>query len=187
MLWTGAFLVWVAHLTKWTVDPSLWTDCKLGYFLFFTSSQNSSVLLVIMTIEKLLVLYFPLKVQRLCTVHTARWVCLVTTLVFAVYNFHLFFVVEASTDYSGINQCIWVNVPKNYQSSYNYVDSIIYSFAPFAIMIMANSAIIYKFMKAKWESRHGDTASTSQALSKAAERGTVMLITISRSGNDKQS
>ena len=46
-------------------------------------------------------------------------------------------------------------------------------------MILANLAIIYKFLVAKFRNRNGNTQSTNQALSKSATRGTTMLLTIS--------
>ena len=46
------------------------------------------------------------------------------------------------------------------------------------MMIILNGAIIYKFMMARCKKRKG-SQSTSQALSKSATRGTVMLLTVS--------
>ena len=56
-----------------------------------------------------------------------------------------------------------------------FVSSII----PFVLMVIASCLIIYKFMMAKWQARHGGTESTSQALSRNAMKGTAMLITVS--------
>ena len=61
----------------------------------------------------------------------------------------------------------------------NVVYAILYSFGPFVFMILANFAIIYKFLKAKLRNRDAGTESTSQALSKSATRGTAMLLTVS--------
>ena len=62
----------------------------------------------------------------------------------------------------------------------NRIDSTLYSYAPFTIMIITNCAIIYKFMKAKLRSNNQRcTESTNQALSKSAVKGTAMLITVS--------
>ena len=59
--------------------------------------------------------------------------------------------------------------------------SFLYSFGPFAIMVVTNLAIICKFMEAKWASRknYRQGELTSQALSKSASRGTAMLVTVS--------
>ena len=46
-------------------------------------------------------------------------------------------------------------------------------------MIIFNSAIIYKFLKTKYDNRTTDTQSTSQALVKSATKGTAMLLTVS--------
>ena len=46
-------------------------------------------------------------------------------------------------------------------------------------MSTANCLIVLKFMMAKWKNRHGGTESVSQALSKSAVRGSVMLLTVS--------
>ena len=46
-------------------------------------------------------------------------------------------------------------------------------------MAFTNFVIIYKVVTVKWRNRQGNTASTSQALSKSATRGTAMLLTIS--------
>ena len=73
----------------------------------------------------------------------------------------------------------WVNIPKGYDDIFWQIHSIFYSFAPFTIMIIANCMIIFKFMMAKWQNRRGGTESVSQALSKSAVKGTVMLVTVS--------
>ena len=35
VLWSGCFVAWIAILTRGRVDSYTWTDCKLGYFLFY--------------------------------------------------------------------------------------------------------------------------------------------------------
>ena len=59
------------------------------------------------------------------------------------------------------------------------IESALYSFAPFTIMVLTNGAIIYKFMRASCVRDQGGTESTNQALSKSANRGTAILITVS--------
>ena len=72
-----------------------------------------------------------------------------------------------------------VRVPENYQMVYNQIEHTLYSFGPFSIMVLANGAIIYKFMRASCARDQGGTESTNQALSKSANRGTTMLVAIS--------
>ena len=179
-MWCGAFTTWIAYLTKLKMDPDTWTDCKLGYFLFYFFRHYSSSLLAVMCIEKFFALYFPLKAKSICTIKTAKWACLLTALIFGIYNLQLFIIFGKHTTITGISYCTWVRVPASYVTIYYHIESVLYSFGPFTIMVIANVAIIYKFMMAKWRNRQGSsTESTSQALSKAATKGTAMLITVS--------
>ena len=126
-----------------------------------------------MSVEKCIVVYFPLKVKNICTVKTAKWACLVAAVVFFAFNCQWFFIVEPRSGY-----CQYTKDSESYQIIYNRIDSVLYSFAPFAIMGFTTSAIIYKFIKAKMAVKRG-TESTNQALSKSAMRGTAILITVS--------
>ena len=73
------------------VDPYTWTDCKLGYFLFYFGRHYSSTLLVLMSIEKCFAVYFPLKSKTLCTVRTAKWATGIVGAILAGYNILQFF------------------------------------------------------------------------------------------------
>ena len=127
-----------------------------------------------MSVEKCIVVYFPLKVRNICTVKTAKWACLVAAIVLVAFNSQWFFIIEAVSS----SYCAYTKVSTSYILIYNRIDSIIYSFGPFAIMCLTNIAIIYKFIKAKMAMKRG-TESTNQALSKSAMRGTAILITVS--------
>ena len=173
----GLSLNWVSYLTSLKLNAFAWTDCKFTYFCWYFFRHYSSALLVMMSIEKCIVIYFPLKTKNICTVKTAKWACLISGLAFAAYNAQFFFIIEARDIGTRIS-CRNTGVSPEYISIYYKIDSVLYSFAPFAIMGLANIAIIYKFIKAKLAVSRG-TESTNQALSKSAMRGTAILITVS--------
>ena len=68
-------------------------------------------------------------------------------------------------------------IDRNVISALHTVDSVLYSFGPFALMFITNFSIVFKFMRAKC--KQNSTESTNQALSKSATRGTAMVITVS--------
>ena len=175
LLWTGGFVHWVSYLTKWRQDPAVWTWCKIYDFLYFFCRHYSSGLLVFMSIEKFFALYFPLKSKLVCTVKTAKWVCGISAVLYGAYNAPLI-VLSKRVEMHGYVYC---DLPEGYWSIFRLTDSVLYSFGPFSIMIIMNSAIIIKFILAKRRSSHSNTESTSQAMSKAATRGTAMLVTVS--------
>ena len=126
-----------------------------------------------MSVEKCIVVYFPLKVRNICTVKTAKWACLVAAIIFFAFHSQWFFIIENVSNYRW-----YVEDSQWYVIIFNRIDSIIYSFAPFAIMGLTNICINYKFIKAKRAVKRG-TESTNQALSKSAMKGTAILITVS--------
>ena len=171
---------WVAYLTRWRVNPEVWGDCKLDYFIYYFCAHYSSALLVIMSLEKFFALFFPIRAKQICTVRTAKIVCAFSAFIFAAFDSQFFFVIDAYTDDDGYDSCKYLN--ENYEIIFNRIDSTLYSFGPFAIMIVANSAIIYKFMQAKLKQNKQvstTTQMTNQTLSKTATKGTVMLVTVS--------
>ena len=159
-------MAWLGHLTRWKINPFVWTDCKLGYFLFYFAAQYSSMILVIMSIEKLFALYFPLKAKSYCTVQTAKWVTSILAITFVGLNvpvliFYKFDVeICVITKHSGFIQIMY---------------TVFYALLPIVVMILANAAIIYKLMYIKYKG----ISHTNESVSKSSTRGSVMVVTVS--------
>ena len=154
----------------------MFTDCKLAYFLGYFSSDFSSIILVIMSVEKCFGLYFPLKAKRFCSVKRAEKISLITATVLAIFNSQYFFLIAVQED-NGVKYCGFVNVHENYQLIYNRIDSVLYSYGPAFIMFLSNAAIIYKLVKGK--ELMGTNPFSNQSLKKAKKQSTMMLLAVS--------
>ena len=178
LLWTGCLTGWLAILTHWKIDMRVWTDCKLFFFLYQFGRHYSSMLLVLMSIEKCIAVYFPLKSKRICTVKTAKWVTGIVGVILAGYNFQWFIVIETRISrYSGGRSC---GTRSDYYLTLKEVDAVLYSFGPFTLMCITNFAIVFQFIRSKCESMQNiATESTNQALAKSATRGAAMVVTVS--------
>ena len=118
-LWAGGFVGWVQYVSKWTVIPKFWGDCRLYKFLFFFCEHYSSALIVIMSIEKFFALYLPLKTRSVCTVSTARWVLLGAALIFIIFNTQAFFIYKAQTNSNGrMSVSFLQSLPLSIQAEY---------------------------------------------------------------------
>ena len=178
VLWSGCFGAWLRHLTRRQIDPRKWTDCKLYYFLFYFGRHYSSMLLVLMSVEKCFAVYFPLKSMRICTVRTAKWATGISGIVLASYDLVYFKDIESFIiKSSGRHICV---LKGDYLVILNAIDSVLYSFGPFTLMVITNIAIVLKFMRAKCTAHQTNaTESTNQALAKSATRGTTMVVIVS--------
>ena len=126
-----------------------------------------------MCVEKFFALYFPLLAKRLCDVKTAKMVTSVSLCLYFAYDVQIFFVFETL----GSLDC---HIPsQSYQVVFDRLDSILYSFGPFTIMIITNTVIIYKLMSIKKKERKEESNPAGQAISKSATKGTAMLIVVS--------
>ena len=162
-------------LTEKEVMPGTWTDCKLFSFLFYLGRHYSSMLLVLMSIEKCFAVYFPLKAKTVCTAKTAKWATGTVGVILAAYNSLCFYEWKSRlVDSSGNHVCIFIH---DYKKIIQAIDSALYSFGPLVLMFITNFAIVFKFMTAKCKSN--STESTNQDLVKAATRGTAMVVTVS--------
>ena len=135
--------------------------------MYLSSSQYASMLLAVMSIEKLFALYFPLKAKSYCTVGTAKWVTSLLALVIAGFN---------------VPSIIWNKaVYGKYCAMTRHTDyipmmhPILYSFVPIIIMVLANAAIISKLMFIKFRG----ISHTNESVSKSSTRGSIMVVTVS--------
>ena len=121
-----------------------------------------------MSIEKFYALYFPLKAKSYCTVGTAKWVTSILALIISGFNLPLliFYKYDSRT-------CTM----KKYQGYREMIDTLLYSLIPIVLMLLANTAIIYKLMYIKYKG----ISHTNQSVSKSSTRGSVMVVTVSLS------
>ena len=85
-LWCATFMEVIYYFSRKTVNLDAWIGCKFTYFLYYFCIHYSSALLVIMSVEKCLALYFPFKTKSICTVKIAKRVTLVTAIIFVVFD-----------------------------------------------------------------------------------------------------
>ena len=163
------------YITWFKTFPYDWTDCKLMMFGWSFFRQLSSALLVIMSVEKLIALYFPFKTKNICTVKIAKKVSFIIIFLYAAFNGQYFFTIQTKSR----GWCEDVFVSESYATIRENLDPILYSYGPCFIMGFTNIAIIYKFVKAKLATKSQGTESTNQALSNAAMRGTAILVSVS--------
>ena len=128
VLWTGGFPVWLRSLIN--VDIFALTHCKLLYMIFHFCQHYSSWLLVVMSLEKLFTLYFPLCTKSICTVSTAKKLTFASAVVFLLYDGQSFVIRGLKTRENGVKYCGWVNIPEGYNDIFWQIDVILCSFGP---------------------------------------------------------
>ena len=166
MLWNGVLVGWIGQLTRWTINMYTWTNCKPGFFFYEFAAQYSSMLLAVMSIEKCIALYFPLKAKSYCTVGTAKWVTSILAIVMADFNSPIFIWYKIIGKYCDITK------HRNY---FIMLNTLFYELVPIFTMLLTSAAILCKLMMIKYKGM----SRTNQSVSKSSTRGSVMVVTVS--------
>ena len=150
---------------------------KLFYLMFYFGRQYSSLLLILMSLEKCLSVYFPLKSKAVCTVNTAIKVSVITGIILAGYNSIHFLAMEYRfLPWHGRHICPYMVSFKVFEFL-KKVDNVLFLFGPFILLSVFNVAIVFKFMRAKY--KNNSTEHNNESLTKSATRGTAMVVTVS--------
>ncbi|XP_045194422.2 G-protein coupled receptor daf-37-like [Mercenaria mercenaria] len=152
VLYIGLLRIWIGQFTTDIVDTNN-ILCKVGIFLGYVSSDVSVWLIVAVTIERLIVVMFPLRAPRLCNARNARISILIIIALFIVVNGHFLWSVELhhySFGKTVISKCHARKLfTRLVEDMWPWVDAGIYSFVPFLIIMLFNSFIIKNIVSAR--------------------------------------
>ena len=127
-------MAWAGHLSRRTIDLDAFTDCKLGYFLFYFGGDYSSIILAVMSVEKFFALYFPLKAKSYCTAGTAKWVTSILAFTIGGLNFPLLIFYQ----FDG-KSCFMTN----HSGLVEIMDTMLYSLVPIVFICVCQILQLY--------------------------------------------
>ena len=172
-LWSGSIPSWIGYFTDYKIYPEQWGNCKPLFYFEFFFQHTSSWLLVIMTVERCIVIWFPLKAKEISNLKKAKRVTAGLMTFFLLYEIQWIFVIEISP-HGPCNLAAYL--PKWYTDSLEGIDATVYCFAPFTIMILSNSLICLKLRKGE-NDKH--LSPYEQMAKQQSQRITLMLMLVS--------
>lgn len=122
-------------------------SCKILYFLIYVLGYTNVWILVIMTADKFLAVWFPLKVSDYCTITRAKYVCVLLPAIASTICVHHFWTIDSLTHPKDPKQrfCYYnYNLYGKIQRIWRYVDFVIWCFLPFILILTLSVLIIYK-------------------------------------------
>ncbi len=167
-IWTYGLWYLVTSISGHNI--SIYTDCKLDYFLQNFSYHYSAWLLVSVTIERFICIYFPFKARLVCSLKNTKIVCAVLAVLLVGVNFPQFLARHGENGcgpYANWNYFIYNVCP--------LMNMLIYSFLPSLVMAITNGLIVYKMKKSAGD--QGQVQNT--AMTKHSQKITIMLLTVS--------
>lgn len=172
---------WLEFVFNLLIDVISKWGCKALMFVHFSMSCTSSWLIVAMTLERLIVVWEPLKAKRICTRRRAlAVVCLVYFLSCAAntYTFFTFDMLYEPSD--GYYYCLQQNERNQLIST--LVDFCLYSFFPSLFLLSSNILLIWKIKQSQKMQRAltiGANGNLKEEASRKKTNTNIMLLGVS--------
>ena len=135
------FVSWLEHLALISTDNVV--ACPLLAYAIYVLTFSSAWILVALTTERLIIVYFPQRRQSWCKKKTSRTV-VITILVVACVLYTFCFATTGLEQHGGIKMCAPLERFDHITQKIRYLDSIITFLFPSAIIIAFDIAIGYK-------------------------------------------
>ena len=153
VLYIGLLRLWLGELTGTDFhDSSNWV-CKLTVSLGYTASDLSVWLIIAVTVERYIVVCFPLRASSM--INTSRAKKVIGFLVLLMFSINLHFlwtveIVQRPVDGKNVSNC---EAAPHHEHLVNevwpWVDACIYSFMPFIVILVLNILIVMEVIEAR--------------------------------------
>ncbi|CAH1780044.1 unnamed protein product [Owenia fusiformis] len=182
VLYIGLLRKWISYLTGTDLANMAGWSCKLLQAFGYVASDFAVWLIIAVTVERFIVVCYPLRAATMCNIPRAKRVILGIFFLIFFINLHFFITVDvtkgtcdAAPAFKTLVTDIWP-----------WVDAAIYSFVPFLLITILNTMIIAQVIVARrsrnnMATRGGSMASNGKEkpTHEKSAKLTVMLLTVS--------
>ena len=146
VLYVSAFKVWIRALTKFELLHVSNVGCKLFMFVLLCSFYMSAWLIVLVTLDRFLVIWFPFRGYLLMRIRQARLTAALLAIVVGIYNIHVFWTMglhrfgSAPTCDADQDNFFMTHI-------FEYLKLVSYCVVPFVIVIALNVGILLRINK----------------------------------------
>ncbi|XP_071166098.1 cysteinyl leukotriene receptor 2-like [Mytilus edulis] len=182
VLYTGILRQWILNTFDFDIRATSSAACKIHIWILYSSMDYSAWILIAVTIERVLLLWFPNKMQCVCTKKVAMLVLISIASFLLLVNSHILYGYELSTGKTA-NHCHYVS--KSYLqfwiSSWPSIDLVIFCIIPGSFLVVGNILIFVKVLISRRTiNRQVSTYSTSSQQRRDSKFSsmTAMLIAV---------
>lgn len=157
---------WISKIFDFLIRHDSVFTCKTWAFLSYFGPTVSSWIIVIVTAERFVSIWFPVKVRLVCTRYKVKMAMLVMCVIIAalycpfIYSAKLFKNFEGGNENRDMNSTnvtyrVVCDIPTNetfhddYLQVWMWLDMCILFMVPFVLIVIGNSLILYKIFKSR--------------------------------------
>lgn len=169
VLYTGLLRQWILHTFNFDVRTTSSESCKIHTWILYSSLDLSAWILIAVTIERVLIVWFPNKVKSACPQKTAIKTSFAIALFLLLVNSHILygFVLDETQNSKSTfkKQCSSVSESygKFWRSTWPFIDLLVFCIIPFSVLLVGNFLIFVKVLLSRRRiNRHKTTNSGKQ-------------------------
>lgn len=185
VLTVGLLRLWIAELTGIDLRNLSQLSCGTINVVASSASDFSVWLIMAVTAERFIVVYYPLRVSSMCNRRRASWIMTILLVTLSAINSHFFWTTELSESSSCPATAPTCGPAEGYRvlltEVWPWIDAFLYSLFPFVVILALNVVIVLRILSTK---RHratlcgGRRPSSSSAVENTAKLS-VMLLAVS--------
>ncbi|XP_062571917.1 growth hormone secretagogue receptor type 1-like [Saccostrea cucullata] len=149
VLYLSAFKTWFRVLTGYELLHQSDAACKILIFLTHFFVHFSAWLIVAITVERFLAVWFPLRATTMCSLARAKFATAMIAMIFILINSHIFWTAELYSLPSGQVRCMSYAYQNLVCVVFPWIYLVLYSFLPVLVLLLFNTLIIVNLVKTK--------------------------------------
>jgi len=158
----GTLIDWLSIVTDYHIRAANIVVCKLFEFLYITSAQYSSWLLLVITIERIISITVPHAYNRICSPFRSKLSGLVILIILVMLNSHFFYGLwNPDEDEGPFGSKCGPIAEEWYQTLWfdywPWVDLTLYFAVPFVVLVVGNAIILFKLIQMNRENKNKNT------------------------------
>ena len=183
LIWFGTFDLWMEYTTGFPLYNAHNVTCKLSVVITYISGIVSVWLLAVMTLQRAASVLWPHRVNIMFTLKTAkRYTVGIVSIVFLLSS-HFFYGAVLAPSYNGsVTTCSYPNLAPEYnffrEFIWTWIDALLFSLLPFAILISSNSVLIWKVSDSVRKARATLASGQSDQLSSRTKKVSSLTVTL---------
>lgn len=147
VLYLSGFKSWIRIVTGYELLHSSDVACRLMIYVLLCAFYMSSWLIVLITVDRFIVVFFPFNAYTILRIRQARVAAACLALIVALCNIHVFWSFRLSIDESGRMTCDSADDDWFMNEIFEYLKLVTYSGIPFVLVLTLNVCLIVRIKR----------------------------------------
>ncbi len=171
---------WLSRIFDINLENTHFVVCPVRRFFIYILRHQSAFMICLLTFERFIAVYFPLRCKELCSPVKLKTVCFASMILYFLTNSHflvIYHLVVVTEITESMTICDWEGLQYGFVEHYvwPWIDACFTAFIPSAILFVVNALIVRKITASRRDIRKSQNASNSSTPNSKLASATIIL------------